>query len=204
MSENTSIKRKPGRPKKNNASVPAATDPIQDKPEKRKRGRPKGSGGNKRPDKKIMLTEQGDNTKYLSHDMKIAMLPDIDMNDQQAIQERINLYFSICADDDIKPTIESLALAFHVSRFVLYDWMNDRTGNRINQESKHTIKRAYDIINSYYAHMMNNGKINPVAGIFLMKNNYGYKDTTDYVINANTDNNLSLPDITDRAGLLEE
>ena len=203
MNENKPEKKKPGRPRKENASIPAAKDP-DNVPVKRKRGRPKGSGGNKRPDKKVMLTEPGENTKYLFHDMKIAMLPDIDMNNQQAIQERINLYFSICADDDIKPTIESLALAFHVSRFVLYDWMNDRTGNRISQESKHTIKKAYDIINSYYAHMMNNGKINPVAGIFLMKNNYGYKDVSDYVLTTDNNNQITLSDITDRASLLDE
>ena len=198
MDNNNPEKKKPGRPRKKPAMDP---DNV---PVKRKRGRPKGSGGNKRPDRKVMLTEPGENTKFLSHDMKIAMLPDIDMNDQQAIQERINLYFSICADDDIKPTIESLALAFHVSRFVLYDWMNDRTGNRISQESKHTIKKAYDIINSYYAHMMNNGKINPVAGIFLMKNNYGYKDVSDYVISTDNNDQIALSDITNRAALLDE
>ena len=67
-----------------------------------------------------------------------------------------------------------------------------------------TLKRAYDSINSYYEHMMNNGKINPVAGIFLMKNNLGYKDQTDYVVSAGNYEQLRIEDIADRAGLLNE
>ena len=77
-------------------------------------------------------------------------------------------------------------------------------GTISNPESLVTLKNAYDMINSYYEHMMNNGKINPVAGIFLMKNNLGYKDTTDYVITGNNENNLTVGDIADRAGLLNE
>ena len=30
-----------------------------------------------------------------------------------------------------------------------------------------------------------NGKINPVMGIFLGKNNYGYQDKTEYVVTPN-------------------
>ena len=33
---------------------------------------------------------------------------------------------------------------------------------------------------------MNSGKVNPVAGIFLGKNNYGYQDKTEYVLTPNT------------------
>lgn len=35
---------------------------------------------------------------------------------------------------------------------------------------------------------MNSGKINPVSGIFLGKNNYGYQDKTEYVLTPNTQN----------------
>jgi hypothetical protein len=33
---------------------------------------------------------------------------------------------------------------------------------------------------------MQNGKINPVSGIFLAKNNYGYSDKQEYVVTPNT------------------
>ena len=39
-----------------------------------------------------------------------------------------------------------------------------------------TIKRARDLINAQMEDFMQNGKINPVAGIFLMKNNMNYTE----------------------------
>ena len=33
---------------------------------------------------------------------------------------------------------------------------------------------------------MQNGKINPVSGIFLMKNNFGYADKTEVVVTPNS------------------
>lgn len=185
-------------------------DPVQVEPEKRKRGRPKGSKNTvktKRPDRSIdrsVQTEPGENSKFILHDMKLSDLPPIDMNDDQSVNDRIKEYFSICAEDDIKPSVASLGLAFGVSRFTLFDYVAGRNKSITNNRSILAIKKAYEKINSYYEHMMNNGKINPVAGIFLMKNNMGYQDTTQHIIQANTEQSLSLPDIAQRAGLLEE
>lgn len=186
----------------NKQNKPVSEGSEQEQP-KRKRGRPKGTTGTKRKDRDV-LTEPGENTKYISHDMKLYRLPDIDINNPEEVQNRINQYFDLCATDDIKPSIASLALAFHMSRFTLFNTLNDRSDYIKNNESKLTLKAAYDLINSYYEHMMNNGKINPVAGIFMMKNNLGYRDTTDYIITPNTNNQLTLSDITNKAGLLED
>ena len=174
------------------------------------RGRPKGSKDKsdkrispKRPNQQP-LTKPGENTRFLTHDLKLMHLPSIDMNELPSVSTRVEEYFNICADDDIKPSIASLALAFHVSRFVLFDWINGRNKTITNIDCIHTLKNAYDIINSYYEHLMNNGRINPVSGIFLMKNNLGYKDQTDYVLSSGNNENLSITDISDRAGLLNE
>ncbi len=168
----------------------------------RGRGRPKGTTGTIRLDRRVN-TEPGDNTKFLTHDIKIMHLPTVDINNPDDVQQRIDDYFSICAEDDIKPSIASLALAFSVSRFDLYDYVNGRNEKIKNIESIHILKNAYNVINSYYEHCMNNGKINPVAGIFLMKNNMGYKDNTEHVISVNQDNNVTDNDIYNRAALVE-
>jgi hypothetical protein len=39
-----------------------------------------------------------------------------------------------------------------------------------------------------WEHYMMNGKINPVSGIFLGKNNFGYQDKQEYVVTPNTKN----------------
>ena len=51
---------------------------------------------------------------------------------------------------------------------------------------------------------MNTGNINPVSGIFLMKNNFGYRDQTEYTISTNQENNDTINNITERAGLLTD
>lgn len=174
----------------------------QDNNQVKKRGRPKGTTGTIRLDRRVN-TDPGDNTKFLSHDIKIMHLPAVDINDSIQVQKRIDDYFSICAEDDIKPSIASLALAFSVSRFDLYDYVNGRNEKIKNTESIHILKNAYNTINSYYEHMMNNGKINPVAGIFLMKNNMGYKDNIEHTISVNQDNNVTDNDILNRAALVD-
>ena len=50
--------------------------------------------------------------------------------------------------------------------------------------SVQTIK-AYQLLNAQMENYMQNGKINPVAGIFLMKNNMGYADKQEVVLTPN-------------------
>lgn len=171
----------------------------------RKRGRPKGSGKGKgsRPDCNI-IASPGENTRFLNHDLKLMALPAIDMEIPANISKRIRDYFAICAEDDIKPSIASLALSFHVSRYTIFDWIAGKNKTIKNQESIRTLKTAYDTINSYYEHMMNNGKINPVAGIFLMKNNLGYQDTTNYIVSSSNEHTENIDNIAEKAGLLND
>ena len=197
--------------RKRNQSAGSVTANQENNPDntpvKRGRGRPAGSKNKikiTREDRTVQA-EPGENSRYLYHDLKLSSLPAVDMTDPAAIQARINEYFKICADDDIKPSIESFALSFDMSRHTLYNLLNDRTRNsQITPEGLRTLQKAYNNINSYYAHMMNNGKINPVAGIFMMKNNLGYKDTSDYIITPGNEQSVSLQDITNRAGLLTD
>ena len=42
------------------------------------------------------------------------------------------------------------------------------------RESADAIKKAYDFLGNLWENYMQNGKINPVSGIFLGKNNFGY------------------------------
>jgi hypothetical protein len=44
---------------------------------------------------------------------------------------------------------------------------------------------AYDVLEALWEDYMMNGKINPVSGIFLGKNNFGYQDKQEYVLTPN-------------------
>ena len=54
-----------------------------------------------------------------------------------------------------------------------------------NETVTNTLKKAYLILTSQMEDYMQNGKINPVAGIFLMKNNMGYQDKQEVVLTPN-------------------
>ena len=49
---------------------------------------------------------------------------------------------------------------------------------------------------------MQNGKINPVTAIFLAKNNFGYKDTQEFVVNNNNQEESSPEALIEEANLL--
>lgn len=155
---------------------------------KRGRGRPKGTGGNKRPDRTTAMsvqTEPGDNRKYLQHTMRMWNWPEVDMREPEQVAERIEQYFGICIEDDMKPSVAGLALAFGVDRKTIWAWANGVDSAYLPNESRNFIKKAYQFLNAQMENYMQNGKINPVAGIFLMKNNMGYQDKQEVVLTPN-------------------
>lgn len=152
------------------------------------RGRPKGTGGNKRPDRKEAMsvqTEPGDNRKYLEHSLRMWDWPEVDMKEPEQVKERIGGYFRLCAEDDMKPSVAGMALAFGVDRKTFWAWANGVDSAYIPTESRNLVKKAYQLLNTQMENYMQNGKINPVAGIFLMKNNMGYSDKQELVLTPN-------------------
>jgi hypothetical protein len=63
-----------------------------------------------------------------------------------------------------------------------------------------SIKKAYDFLETLWENYMHNGKINPVSGIFLAKNNFGYQDKVEHVLtpNVHNDSDYDAEDIKKR------
>ncbi len=119
------------------------------------------------------LVEAGDNSKYLGHALTIANMPMVDLNNIDEVNERIDWYFNFCLSNDMKPTVAGLCNALKVQRSTLLTW---RTGKFRDDSYQAAILRAYGIMGELWEHYMMNGKINPMTGVFLGCNNYGYKD----------------------------
>ena len=124
----------------------------------------------------------GDNTKYLANALSMWDWQKPDMTDPVAVNARIKEYFQLCINDDMKPSVEGLAFAFGVHRKTLWAWANNIDSARMPEEVRNLIKRAYEILTVQMANYMQNGKINPVAGIFLMKNNMDYEDKKEITL----------------------
>ena len=89
-------------------------------------------------------------------------------------KERIDEYFAFCEKSSIRPGIESLCMALHISRTTLFRWNN---GDDCSEYKQELIQSAKAFINVFLEQAMLSGKISPPSGIFLMKNWMSYKDT---------------------------
>lgn len=132
-----------------------------------------------RPDR-VPQTEPGDNKKYINHSLRLAKLGKVDLKSPDNVEERIFQYFQICADDDMKPSVSGLALAMGIDRVYLWELREGRKGKI--PAVANLLKKAVQILDLQMTDYMQNGKINPVAGIFLMKNNFGYTDEQKLVV----------------------
>ena len=152
-----------------------------------------------------LMVEPGDNTKYLTLGMELFNLPTIDLREPEQVENRLNEFFEIHARYDMKPTVAGMGMALGLDRRRLWEI---KTGNFGTQKSleelptltKDSIKKAYEYMELLWENYMQNGKINPVSGIFLGKNNFGYQDKTEYVVtpNTNSDNDFNADDIRKR------
>lgn len=133
----------------------------------------------KRPEQSIQV-EPGDNKRFLEQKLEIISWGDVVMSDPVAVAERSMKYLECCAKYDMKPTIEGYALALGFERQTLFRYREGQLGK--NDAVRDTLKKTCSLINSLMADYMSNGKINPVSGIFLMKNNMGYTDKQEVVI----------------------
>lgn len=116
--------------------------------------------------------------------LHIYMLPKIDLDDDKAVEDRINYYFRYCEQEGLKPVVEGLALALGVSRSTLWDWEVGRSRADVGSSRSDMVKKAKE----YIAYMMSdgvmNGKVNPVAWIFYAKNYFGMSDKQEIEVKA--------------------
>ena len=124
-------------------------------------------------------TTPGDNARYLRHSLTMLDLPAIDISDPVQVELRIRQYFEQCVSSDMKPTVSGMALALGVDRKTMYDWSR---GNYRDVTHSPIVKKAMNVLDALWEDYMMNGKINPVSGIFLGKNHFGYTDKQEIVV----------------------
>lgn len=136
-------------------------------------------------------SEPGDNSNMVSKLMTLYSLPPVKTDAD--VQQRIYDYFDWCVQTDSKPSVAALATSLGVDRRTLWEWEVGKAHAGTHRAA--LIKHAKSIMTAMMEEMMLTGKINPVVGIFLMKNNMGYKDQSDVVITPNQ----PLGEIQDKA-----
>ena len=181
-------------------------EPVENKKPVKKKGKPRGGNNWLKPENMLSL-EEGDNTRFMTVQMALLNMPEIDMENVEEVQARLNEYFALYAQYDMKPTVAGMAIALNgMSRQQLWAIVhNAPTGGAgykaaLPPSIANLIKKAYFLLENLWETYMNSGKVNPVAGIFLGKNNYGYQDKTEYVLTPNqqSDSDYSADEIRER------
>lgn len=142
--------------------------------------------------REIMNLEPGDNTKFVAKNRELFNLPRVDLSDKDAVLSRIDTFFDIIMRYDSKPTVTGFAMAMGLNRRRLWELKTGKFQARnayekdMTDEVKEIIIKTYDYLEIMWEDYMLNGKVNPVSGIFLGKNNFGYQDQTEYVVTPKT------------------
>lgn len=135
-----------------------------------------------------LAVNEGPTADMLAASMEIFNMPKIDLDDEEAVRQRLNDFFEVYARRGLKPTVAGMGLALGLDRRRLWEIKVDAPNTRQRNWAKGTrdlIKGAYIIMESLWESYMVGGKLNPVTGIFLAKNHYGYVDRMDHVVAPN-------------------
>ena len=122
------------------------------------------------------------NSAIIRFSLAIAKLPEIDRADEGQVQARIEEYFGMCDEWQMKPTIEGLSLALGINRGTFF--MMLKRGKPYVGLTANTLlllEKAYDLMQQLWSQNLLEDGGNPVKHIFLGKNNFGYSDTTERI-----------------------
>ena len=100
------------------------------------------------------------------------------------LAERLNFFFTVCAETQQLPTVEKMANCLGYHRSTLYDWESKKTGG-LGDYTSDIIKKAKQILASMDAELAAEGKIQPVVYMFRSKNFYGMSDSQELVVTPN-------------------
>lgn len=103
----------------------------------------------------------------------LMKLPPIDSKDINALEKRIEDFFTFCQTKSLRPSVTLLAVALGVRRETLWKW------EQSNTPRGEAISRAKGIIEALTEQWLSSGKISPPSGIFILKNHFNWRDTVD-------------------------
>lgn len=131
--------------------------------------------------------KMSDQERFMSLNAEMLTYPDIDFDDPEQVRERIAECFRLYGKYGMKVTMSGLGLMLNgKNRQEIWAIACDGTvwgrQPKVTPEVRDLIKKAYQGLEVLWETYMLNGKVNPAAGIFLGKNQFGYKDVTEQVI----------------------
>ena len=120
------------------------------------------------------------NSTYLFHSAKIAEMPRCNLLDANEINQRSLEYFKACSDDGVRPSLTGLALSLGTTVKGFQGLFADR---RMPEDCINALGKAAAKVEDVTISLMLDTRVQPVTGLFILKNHFGYKDASDVNIN---------------------
>lgn len=129
---------------------------------------------------------EGGNAKGIYIVQEISSWGKPDLQDPKSVTDRLVKFFSFMAETDSRPLVSGMAQALGVSRQRLYEIVYRVDGTdgmrKVNQETQEIIADAYQGLETAFEYNFMHGKINPVTGIWMSRNHFGYQDKREISI----------------------
>lgn len=126
---------------------------------------------------------EGYNTRRIRFMQEILPTEPLDNEDVDEMERRFNNYLRKCAEWDMKIGNQAAYAAIGINKDLVYEWTVRRQSNPRRTEF---IKKVQQFCAMYREGLMEDGKVNPVTGIFWQKNYDGMKDQQEVVLTPNT------------------
>lgn len=101
----------------------------------------------------------------------------------EELSDRMLDFFEVCFGTGQVPTVEKMSLALGYDWKTLREWENGGPGSTTFR--CFLIKKAKEVLASFDAEMVTEGKINPITYIFRAKNYFGMKDQQEHIVTPN-------------------
>lgn len=122
------------------------------------------------------------NTRRIKFMQIILPTEPLDCNDVAEMERRFARYLELCAQWNMKVGNMAAYAAIGIDKDTAYEWTTRRT---MNPERTRFVKKVQQVCALYREGLMEDGKVNPVTGIFWQKNYDGLKDQQEVVLTPN-------------------
>lgn len=112
--------------------------------------------------------EPGEMSELIIHMEQLRALPAVREADE--VRERVKWFFQWCADGEVRPGVELLALSLGCTRQTLLNWQHEGSARG---EVITVAKQAIAALTEQWGLT---GKLNPAAFCFILKNHFNYVD----------------------------
>ena len=141
--------------------------------------------GSNLPNVKFAATNlpEGTNSRYIKFIMETTPTEPLNKHDVPEMQRRFKNYLEKCAEYDMKVGNQAAYAAIGITKQEVYDWTNRRLDDIARTNF---VQYVQQICTRYREGLMQDGKVNPVVGIFWQKNYDGLRDQQETVITNNS------------------